>query len=214
MCMSKTARIFIIAIGIITLLIIGGFVGAQYQEKINGRIQASLQDSSIKLASTEDYKFTSADIAKIEASIYDPGQYVSDRDEQIVEQRKEREAVVKRFMQSPFRVLEVKKNPYGDDYVVMASPRGYRDTSCGGVYTADACFFFLEKNTDNADLKAFTPEFVGIYGGNGTSYDESSLKFVDKDTIQFAVSGGDAGEGVVGQKETMKIHGTENASGK
>lgn len=117
--------------------------------------------------------------------------------------------LVQAFIDAPYRVVAVAKNPFAPYSLIVANARARADCgsptqpqrctaddTCGSFYTAPTCFFFVEPSFDLAadpatryvtrwpdapDLAAFVPD---------------SLRFIDARTVEFRAAGGDGGYAV------------------
>lgn len=105
------------------------------------------------------------------------------------------------YLSSPFRVLATIENPFGSHSLVLATERALydcdggpcaNDTSCGGMYTNSACYFFLEPKFE---AEAGQPRFLAQYGKGDESLDVDpfSLVFIDAQNVEFQAGWGDAG---------------------
>ncbi len=112
--------------------------------------------------------------------------------------------LVQSFLDAPYRVVAVAKSPFAPYSLIIANERapadcGSReqpqrctnDETCGSLYTAPTCFFFLEPSFDVAADPATryvarwpdAPTLAGLV--------PDSLRFIDARTVEFRAAGGD-----------------------
>ncbi len=117
--------------------------------------------------------------------------------------------LVQAFIDAPYRVVAVAQNPFAPYSLIVANARARADCgsptqpqrctaddTCGSIYTAPTCFFFVEPGFDiTADpatrLVARWPDAPTLAG-----LMLDSLRFVDAQTVEFRAVGGDGGYGV------------------
>lgn len=95
------------------------------------------------------------------------------------------------YAASGYRVVSVVQNPFYSeeskyDTLVVATPRGVNDYTCGGRYVPSHCYLFLESSY--ADIP--TPKFVGTWSNDAISGD---ITFVTPTVIEITTGNGDAG---------------------
>lgn len=117
--------------------------------------------------------------------------------------------LVQAFVDAPFRVVTVAKSPLAPYTLIVATERSApecgsaaepqrctADETCGSLYTAHTCFFFLEPSFDAAAdpvtrYVARWPEAPTLAG-----LVTDSFRFVDERTVEFRAAGGDGGYSV------------------
>jgi len=117
--------------------------------------------------------------------------------------------LVQAFIDAPYRVVAVAQNPFAPYSLIVANARARADCgspaqpqrctaddTCGSIYTAPTCFFFVEPSFDiTADpatrLVARWPDEPTLAG-----FAPDSLRFIDARTVEFRAAGGDGGYGV------------------
>ncbi len=117
--------------------------------------------------------------------------------------------LVQAFIDAPYRVVAVAQNPFAPYSLIVANARARADCgsptqpqrctaddTCGSIYTAPTCFFFVEPGFDiTADpatrLVARWPDAPTLAG-----LMLDSLRFVDAQTVEFRAVGSDGGYGV------------------
>jgi len=117
--------------------------------------------------------------------------------------------LVQAFVEAPFRVVAVAPSSLAPYTLIVASERSApdcgsaqqpqrctADETCGSIYTARTCYFFLEPAFDAAADPATryvgrwpeTPALAALITG--------SFRFVDERTVEFRAAGGDGGYSV------------------
>lgn len=117
--------------------------------------------------------------------------------------------LVQSFIDAPYRVVAVAKSPFAPYSLIVANARARADCgsptqpqrctaddTCGSLYTAPTCFFFVEPSFDIAAdpatrLVARWPDEPTLAG-----FAPDSLRFIDARTVEFRAAGGDGGYGV------------------
>ena len=92
------------------------------------------------------------------------------------------------FINSSYTVIEVVPGP-SSSYLIVAAERSTLARSCGAYWAAPNCYFFLDKGYGEQSKISF----IGKWAGVGDGLDISSMKFLDKENVQFTSVGGDAG---------------------
>lgn len=117
--------------------------------------------------------------------------------------------LVQAFIDAPYRVVAVAQNPFAPYSLIVANARARADCgsptqpqrctaddTCGSIYTAPTCFFFVEPGFDVAadpDTR-YVARWPNAPTLAGLMLD--SLRFVDARTVEFRAVGGDGGYGV------------------
>ena len=117
--------------------------------------------------------------------------------------------LVQAFIDAPYRVVAIANSPLAPYTLIVANERSRpecgspeqpqrcaADETCGSIYTAPTCFFFLEPRCDVAadpDTRYVarwpeTPTLDGLV--------TDSFRFVDERTVEFRAAGGDGGYSV------------------
>lgn len=117
--------------------------------------------------------------------------------------------LVRAFLEAPYRVVAVARNPLAPYTLIVASERSplecgsaeepqrcTADETCGSLYTAPTCFFFVEPSFDVA-ADPHT-RFVARWPETPTlsALATDSFRFVDERTVEFRAAGGDGGYSV------------------
>jgi hypothetical protein len=112
-------------------------------------------------------------------------------------------ALIKEYEKSSYKVVTLVPNPFGKfpgyEVLYVVTNRGINDDSCGGLYSAGSCYFFLESTYHNGP----TAKYVTTWGGGPTGIGRESIKFIDVDTVRFTGTFGDAGVGIL---ETWELN--------
>ncbi|WP_374687830.1 hypothetical protein [Promineifilum sp.] len=117
--------------------------------------------------------------------------------------------LVRAFIDAPYRVVAVARNPYAPYTLIVANERAAPscgseteparcapDDTCGSRHTAPTCFFFVEPTTDPATGDAgeaatrYVTRWPDTPGENALATD--SLRFVDERTVEFRARNDDA----------------------
>ncbi|MBP8948778.1 MAG: hypothetical protein KBG73_08040 [Candidatus Promineofilum sp.] len=112
--------------------------------------------------------------------------------------------LVQSFIEAPYRVVAVAKSPFAPYSLIVANERApadcgspdepqrcTADDTCGSLYTAPVCFFFVEPSFDAAADPAtrYVARWPDAPTLSGLVTD--SLRFVDARTVEFRAAGGD-----------------------
>jgi hypothetical protein len=112
--------------------------------------------------------------------------------------------LIRSFVESPYRVVAVARNPYAPYALIVATERSpaecgapeqpqrcTADETCGSLYTSPTCFFFLEPVFDaTADpVTRYVARWPDEPTLTGLVVD--SLRFIDARTVEFRAEGGD-----------------------
>ena len=117
--------------------------------------------------------------------------------------------LVQSFLDAPYRVVAVAKSPFAPYSLIVANERAPAecgsperpqrctdDETCGSLYSAPTCFFFVEPSFDAAADAATRyvarwPEVPAL-----SALVTDSLRFIDGRTVEFRAAGGDADHSV------------------
>ena len=112
--------------------------------------------------------------------------------------------LVQAFIDAPYRVVAVARSPFAPYSLIVANERApadcgspddpqrcTADDTCGSLYTAPTCFFFVEPSFDVAADPAtrYVARWPDAPTLSGLVTD--SLRFVDARTVEFRAAGGD-----------------------
>jgi len=119
----------------------------------------------------------------------------------------DRTALIQEFIAATFRVVSVTRNPYGPNTLIVAARRApggcgdpaapvrcYPDETCGSLYTAATCYFFVEPTFEIGAVPetrfiAAWPPHPGE--GSIAALQVESIRFLDAKTVEFKAAGAD-----------------------
>lgn len=111
--------------------------------------------------------------------------------------------LVQSFVESPYRVIAIARNPHTPNSLVVANRRARTtcgtaerprrctdDDSCGSLTTAPTCFFFVEPHFDAPDP---LPRFVARWPEEPAlaALVPDSIRFINARTVEFRAEGSD-----------------------
>lgn len=114
--------------------------------------------------------------------------------------------LIQAFVDAPYRVVAVAKNPFAPYSLIVATERSAADCgspeapqrctsdeTCGSLYTSPTCFFFVEPAFDATADPA--TRYVARWPDEPTlsALATDSLRFIDPRTVEFQAAGGDGG---------------------
>jgi hypothetical protein len=117
--------------------------------------------------------------------------------------------LIRAFIEAPYRVVAVAKNPFAPYSLIVATERSEAacgsleapqrctaDETCGSLYTSSTCFFFVEPAFDATADPA--TRYVARWPDEPTiaALATDSLRFVDARTVEFRSAGADGDSSV------------------
>ena len=113
-------------------------------------------------------------------------------------------ALIRAFVDAPYRVVAVARNPFAPYTLITATERAAADCgsleapqrctsdeTCGSLYTSSPCFFFVEPSFDATADPA--TRYVARWPDEATlsALVIDSFRFIDARTVEFRAEGGD-----------------------